>query len=573
MSKKTIILISVFAILGGLSWSLVLFDKYFEKKSDDLLVETQNKTPDNTIEKLPSALEEVSFIAVGDISFSRGIERVLKNKKDKNYPFANVKDVLQKADFCFGNLETPITSGREIQDGEMIFRSDPGTEKILADANFKILSLANNHTMNFGQAGINDTFGYLSKSNIQYAGAGKNIDEALNPKIIETKGMKIAFLAFNDSDVVPKSYYATGKQAGTAPMDIVKMKQAVKIAKSHADFAVVSMHSGKEYVNEPNESQIDFAHNAIDAGADIVIGHHPHVVQSLEKYKGKYIFYSLGNFIFDQSWSEPTKEAIMLKISLSKTGLKNIIVLPVYTEKYAQPQIELGKHGDEIVKKLNYDLDVLDLVKWDKEKNSFNAISKKYLIKAETSLCGAVSRRIEADIDNDNSKENYNLENGILTVKENDKIIWRSDDSWQVDDFVLADANYDGRIDLNLSVWKSGNFGPLKPFWIEENDMSIRNHFFVYQMGGDKFQPLWQSSNLETPNINFSFFDIDNDDKNELIVSEGDYQSDNMCRNNHIAIWRWQEWGFVNIWRSKANIYENFTTETINNRQNFLLSY
>lgn len=577
MSKRTIIIITVASIVGAISWAMVFVNIYSQKGYKNFEIKSiersEENKPANEIEKLPSASEEVSFIAVGDISYSRGIGRAVKNKKDKSYPFANVKEILQKADFCFGNLETPITSGREIQDDEMVFRSDPGTEKILADMNFKILSLANNHTMNFGEKGITDTLNYLKMSGIEYAGAGKDISEAFEPKIVESKGIKIAFLAFNDSDVVPKSYYATDKKAGTAPMDKTKMSEAVSSAKGEADIAVVSMHSGKEYVNDPNGSQKEFAQAAIDAGADLVIGHHPHVVQTMEKYKGKYIFYSIGNFIFDQPWSEPTKEAIMLKITLNKNSLKNIIVYPVYMAKYAQPQIELSERGDEIAKRLNYDLNNLDFTKWDKDKNNFTTVGKKYLLKIENPACGAVSRQFKADIDGDGIKESYKLSDGELAIVENDKTIWRSEKNWRVDDLVLADANNDGEMELNISVWKPGNFGSSKPFWVEKNDESVKNHFFVYRMTDDKFQPLWHSSNLEFPNTRFSFFDIDDDKKNELIVSESKYKREKECAKNYLAVWRWNEWGFTNIWRSGSDKYEYFNTEIINGQIPYLLSY
>lgn len=577
MSKRTIILIIVASIVGAISWTMVFVSTYSLKNYKNIEInpieKTEKNDQTNEIEKLPSAPEEVSFIVVGDISFSRGIGKALKNKKDKSYPFDNTKNILQKADFCFGNLETPITAGREIQDDEMVFRSDPGTEKILADMNFKILSLANNHTMNFGEKGIIDTFNYLKKSGIEYVGAGENISQAQEPKIIENKGIKIAFLAFNDSDVIPRSYYATDKKAGTAPMDIIEMSKAVSLAKSKANIIIVSMHSGKEYVNDPNKSQKEFAHAAIDAGADLVIGHHPHVVQTMERYKGKYVFYSVGNFIFDQPWSEQTKEAIMLKIILNKTGLKNIIVYPIYMAKYAQPQIEFGEHGDVIAKRLNYDLDDLDLTIWDKDKNNYTTISKKYLVKMETPACGAVNRNFEADVDGDGAKESYRLADGELVITENNKTIWQSEKNWRVDDFVLADANNDGMVELNISVWKPGNYGSSKPFWVEKNDESVKNHFFVYHMADDKFQPVWHSSNLEFPNTRFSFFDINNDKENELVVNEGRYKSDSKCIKNYLAIWRWNEWGFTNIWRSGSDKYEYFNTEIINGQIPHLLSY
>src|SRR3990167_6777304 len=140
--------------------------------------------------KLPQKSEDVSLIAVGDISFSRGVERKIKKQKDINYPFLKIWDYLKSADLVFGNLETPITEGPEIPDFEMIFRSNPGTEQALRQAGFSVLSLANNHTPNFGEQGLKDTFNYLTEAGIKYVGAGNNEQEANQPVYFEVNDLK-----------------------------------------------------------------------------------------------------------------------------------------------------------------------------------------------------------------------------------------------------------------------------------------------------------------------------------------------------------------------------------------------
>ena len=121
-------------------------------------------------------------------------------------------------------------------------------------------------------------------------------------------------------------------------MHIERMQRAIQEANSIADIIIVSMHAGDEYEPLPNDSQMAFAHAAIDAGAEMVIGHHPHVVQTMEIYKGKYIFYSLGNFIFDQMWSRETREGLLIKAAFTKEGVKNVTFHPVLIEDYAQPR-------------------------------------------------------------------------------------------------------------------------------------------------------------------------------------------------------------------------------------------
>ncbi|MFA7252507.1 MAG: CapA family protein [Candidatus Paceibacterota bacterium] len=301
----------------------------------------------------------VSLIAVGDISYSRGVERMVTKNKDVNYPLLKISDYLKSADLVFGNLETPITPGTEIPAFTMLFRSNPGTEQALRKAGFSILSLANNHTPNFGDKGLSDTFNYLDLAGIKYVGAGRNEQEANRPVYLERQGIRFAFLAYNDPDVVPASYEALENNFGTAFMRIDKMTAAVSEAKQKADFVIVSMHSGTEYIERPNDSQISFAHAAIEAGADLILGHHPHVIQTLEKYQGKYIFYSLGNFIFDQPQSIETRESLAIKIYFSKNRIEKIHLQPVFMEQIAQPRIANPDEAQKILKRLDFPLDEL----------------------------------------------------------------------------------------------------------------------------------------------------------------------------------------------------------------------
>lgn len=322
---------------------------FYDNKSIQPQTIQPNQNPKNV---MPEPSKEISVITVGDIMLSRGVAKKIKSHNDLNYPFLKTRDYLKSGDIVFGNLESPITPGREIEHGEMIFRANPGIEKALAEANFSILSLANNHTPNFGQKGLLNTFKYLDQVGIKYVGAGKNLEEAEKPVFIEKNNIKFAFLAYNSPDVVPQSYFAGESWAGTAPMNIEKMTKMVKKAKEQADFVIVSMHAGNEYVYKPNQFQINFAHAAIDAGAELVIGHHPHVVQTIEKYKDKYIFYSLGNFVFDQMWSRATREGIIAKVLFNKNGVTKVDFTPVLIEDFCQPKILEGNEAKIILERL-----------------------------------------------------------------------------------------------------------------------------------------------------------------------------------------------------------------------------
>jgi poly-gamma-glutamate synthesis protein (capsule biosynthesis protein) len=518
--------------------------------------------------KLPQVNEEVSLVAVGDISYSRGVERIVKKENDINYPFLKIQDYLKNADLVFGNLETPITQGPEIPDFEMIFRSNPGTEQALKQAGFSILSLANNHTLNFGEKGLKDTFNYLENVGIKYVGAGQNGQEAYQPVYIEKKGIKFAFFAYNDTDVVPNFYEASSNNAGTAFMRMEKMDEAVKEAKQKADFVIISMHAGIEYTNEPNESQVNFAHAAIDAGADLVIGHHPHVVQVLEKYKGKYIFYSLGNFVFDQPQIRETEEGLAVKIYFDKNGINKISFLPVVMENLAQPRMANKNEADKILKRLKFLLANQDIYFWN---DSFQKESRAVIYAVTTKNVGISSKQEQVDLDNNSILEKYDLENGRLTIWEDKKVVWQSPSEWWVDNFVLADSNNDGIANINLSLWKAGNFGSSKPFWIKENDMSVKNHFFVLDFINGAVKQVWGSSNLAEPNCKFQIADINNDGKNELITIEGDYSQEPKCNGNYVAVWRWNDWGFSNEWRSEKGNFFGLEIEKIDGKSYIII--
>jgi len=177
-----------------------------------------------------------------------------------------------------------------------------------------------------------------------------------------------------------------------------------------------------------------------------------------------------------------------------------------------------------------------------------------------------------ADLNNNSQKEIYILKNGKLKILENLKVIWESPDDWWIDNFFLADSNNDGIVDINLSLWKAGNFGSSKPFWVSENDMSVKNHFFIYDFVNEKVKLIWGSSNLEVPNCEFGFTDIDKDGSNELIVIEGYYAQGIKCKGKYLAIWRWNGWGFSNEWRSEKGEFFNLKIEKGGEKNLFIVN-
>lgn len=267
----------------------------------------------------------INLFLVGDIMLDRGVEYEIRKKGDWNWPFLKIKEDLEKADILFGNLESQI-SDKGYKIGSIYsFRADPEAIYPLQYAGFDILSLTNNHSLDYTRSALEDSMRRLDKAGIEYVGAGLNREEAFSFKIIKKKGVKIAFLAY--SNFGSENYKAKENKSGIAYIDqnnLYRIEDDIKKAKKAADIVVVSIHAGVEYESIPSSSQKEFSKKAIENGADIVAGHHPHVIQPYEKYKDGWIFYSLGNFLFDQSFSRETSLAQLAKIKIENKKIKEV---------------------------------------------------------------------------------------------------------------------------------------------------------------------------------------------------------------------------------------------------------
>ncbi|MFH2097481.1 MAG: CapA family protein [bacterium] len=364
MIKSRIIMVAglLLTIIGAGGWAIIqvtekiasrsIIHENIAGRSPDLIAKKEQEQQGPS-DKLPEPSKEITFLAVGDVMLSRTVADKMQ-RHGFDYPYEKVADLLQSADFVFGNLEMPIIEGRRIEAYEMVFRADPGAEQGLAKANFEIVSLANNHTMNFSNQGIENTFQLLDNAGINYCGAGMTKEQALQPALFRKDGLTLAFLCFTDTDVSPDSYGAKEQVSGVAFMNLDDLDSALENAREQADIIIVSTHSGNEYTEVINSSQSSFARHAIDMGADLVIGHHPHVVQKVEEYKDKQIIYSLGNFIFDQEWSQETKQGMTALITMNEQGVSDMAFQPVIIEDYSQPRLTDESETQSILDRLQF---------------------------------------------------------------------------------------------------------------------------------------------------------------------------------------------------------------------------
>lgn len=270
---------------------------------------------------------EVQVVAVGDVGFRRQVGvAVARGESD---PFASVRQILSSADVTFANLET-VLSVRPLPEPSTsrrfpIIKSPPQGAIALARAGFDVVSVANNHAFDFFAPGFADTLDALSHAGVTAIGGGLNPAAAAAPYIHEVNGVRIGVLAFASG--VNRAAHGNAYVArrwGDAPL------RAVRALRSQVDVVIVSVHWGLEGMNIPGPKQTQCAHALIDAGADVIIGHHPHVLQSVEIYRERPIFYSLGNFLFGKQPRVRRQSAILsLRLGIGAMPIREASLRPV----------------------------------------------------------------------------------------------------------------------------------------------------------------------------------------------------------------------------------------------------
>ncbi|MGE5678607.1 MAG: CapA family protein [Pseudomonadota bacterium] len=290
----------------------------------------------------------IHILAAGDILLDRGVEKYL-DECGYDYSYKDIGEELRKADLAFANLECPLTGKGEPvlkKRKDLIFNGNIQNSKALYDAGFDLLNLANNHSMDQGREGLLDTVKMLEASGIRTLGAGTSRNEAHKPVFIEKRGIRVGFLGY--SDFPPEGYIYAEDKADVARPDLKTLGEEVRTAAKECDLLVVSFHWGKEFDHYPGETQLELAHESIDNGADVVIGHHPHVLQGVEKYKGKLIFYSLGNFVFDRQLPQGTDETAAVDISFDRRGWEKVRIIPLRIVD-CKPAIAEGQEAADIL--------------------------------------------------------------------------------------------------------------------------------------------------------------------------------------------------------------------------------
>lgn len=269
----------------------------------------------------PEALTyPITILLGGDVNMGRNIgKKIIAG--DINYPFAHISDTLKDADITFVNLESQLADlGGETQSptNEFRFAGPPESAQSLANAGIDIVSVANNHMWDYGRDRLFETLNHLETAGVVYVGANRQGDLArFKSKIIEVRGVRIGFLAMttllNGYENSGATKYVSFNDRAAMEAEIFRLRQ-----EGLADFILVSIHTGTEYQTKPGQAMVELSRGLIDSGADVIVGHHPHVPQPIEVYDGKLILYSLGNFAFWQPFSFWTQHSYLAKISLRK---------------------------------------------------------------------------------------------------------------------------------------------------------------------------------------------------------------------------------------------------------------
>ena len=295
---------------------------------------------------------DVSVAITGDVMFARNMAGVLSGGES---PFSNVSDVLSTVDLLLINFENAATYSDNAVKSDVPLKCNPLYVPMARENNITVAALANNHVCDYGIGGMRDTIANLKNAGIITLGAGENEEEAHQGISQEINGRNITIFNYMDSNNFAEySYdqlpYANGSAPGYSAYDTEIAQKQVSDAKEAGSIVIVYMHYGNEYSLSPNEDQTRISHELIDAGADVVVGAHPHVVQGIEMYKGKPIFYSLGDFVFDLQ-RENTLDSYFVKIDfVNDTG--ECTVYPVHLTNYVPHYVD-DESGESLLKSLS----------------------------------------------------------------------------------------------------------------------------------------------------------------------------------------------------------------------------
>lgn len=302
-------------------------------------------------------LPTIRLAAVGDLNIARTQAEIITTTGDLAYPLSLVAPVFAAADYTIGNLETALGDVGEPAAKRYTFRSPPEAAQSLAIGGVDLVSLANNHALDYGPEALLQGIDLLHEAGVATVGGGADDAAAHAPYIADINGLKVAFLGYVHVPVEAithfdtQSWTAAAGTPGLAWADPERIRADVAAVRPLADLVVVQLHSGYEYIEEPSEEQVAAARAAVDAGADLVVGHHAHILQGIHRYNDGVIAYGLGNFLFN---IDGPPETAILNVWLDRDGVRQLEVIPAIVQQYGQPRLADFSEAGPILSRVYY---------------------------------------------------------------------------------------------------------------------------------------------------------------------------------------------------------------------------
>jgi poly-gamma-glutamate synthesis protein (capsule biosynthesis protein) len=312
--------------------------------------------PDNGPEVRLRPPPVTTVVGVGDILLGRSLGTIMEATHDYSMPFRNMEPLLTGADIAFGNLEGPFCAEPPYPGEGMVFRVRPAAIAGLVHAGFAVLNVANNHFNNGGYACMRYSLEHVRGAGIATVGAGETYAEAHRPAILVRHGVRFAFLGYTYADLNDTPDAVHPVIAGRNPIHV---REDVAAALREADAVIVSLHDGAEYTAHVARETEEFCHAAIDAGASVVLGHHPHVPQRVEHYHDRWIFYSIGNFVFQQITPPEVHTALMARITFTGARVDRVEAVPLVIEYHSRPRPATVTEGAPILSRIELDRPLL----------------------------------------------------------------------------------------------------------------------------------------------------------------------------------------------------------------------
>jgi poly-gamma-glutamate capsule biosynthesis protein CapA/YwtB (metallophosphatase superfamily) len=264
-----------------------------------------------------------------------------------NHPFSKIAPVLKEADIAFANLEMPLSErGRHTG----LFRGSPAFAHAIVSAGIDVVSTANNHALDLGEAGLTDTLKHLAAAGLPSVGTGLDLNRATAPAFLERNGIRFAFLAYSMVENSGELGFASSERSGVAPLDPILVEEGIKAVRDQVDYVIVSFHWSREILRDVHPVARAIAHRTIDAGADVIIGHHPHVPQGIEVYKRGIVLYSLGNFIFGL-YRKEWMDNFLARITFTSEAIARVEILPIagIGRDLGQPYLLQGERANSLL--------------------------------------------------------------------------------------------------------------------------------------------------------------------------------------------------------------------------------